>query len=74
MKSKTSKGLYTGMLLLDLQNAFDTVNHDILLKPLVLDQCLGLNLVYPVDNFLYISIMYYQTHVMKHLVNLKAVS
>ena len=30
----------------------------------ILDECLGLNLIYPVDNNLYISIMYHQTQVM----------
>ena len=34
IKSQTSKGLYTGMLMLDLQKAFDTVDHDILCKKL----------------------------------------
>ena len=34
LKNNTSKGLYTGMLLLDLQKAFDTVDHDILCKKL----------------------------------------
>ena len=32
--TQTSKGLYTGMLMLDLQKAFDTVNNDILCKKL----------------------------------------
>ena len=34
IKSQTSKGLYTGMLMLDLQKAFDTVDHDKLCKKL----------------------------------------
>ena len=34
IKTQTSKGLYTGMLMLDLQKAFDTVDHDILCKKL----------------------------------------
>ena len=34
IKSQTSKGFYTGMLMLDLQKAFDTVDHDILCKKL----------------------------------------
>ena len=34
IKIQTSKGLYTGMLMLDLQKAFDTVDHDILCKKL----------------------------------------
>ena len=29
-------GLYTGMILIDLQKAFETVNHDILLKQMEL--------------------------------------
>ena len=33
-KTQTSKGLYSGMLVLDLQKAFDTVDHDILCKKL----------------------------------------
>ena len=34
IKTQTSKGLYTGMLMFDLQKAFDTVDHDILCKQL----------------------------------------
>ena len=34
IKTQTSKGLYTGMLMLDLQKTFDTVDHDILCKKL----------------------------------------
>ena len=34
IKTQTSKGLYTGMLMLDLQKAFDTVDHGILCKKL----------------------------------------
>lgn len=33
-KSNSSHGLYTGMVLLDLQKAFDTVSHDILCNKL----------------------------------------
>ena len=33
-KTQTSKGLYTGMLMLDLQKAFNTVDHEILCKKL----------------------------------------
>ena len=34
IKTQTSKGLYSGMLMFDLQKAFDTVDHDILCKKL----------------------------------------
>ena len=40
IRLECDKGNYTGMLMLDLQKAFDTVNHDILLTKL---KCLGLN-------------------------------
>lgn len=32
IRNNNSKGLYTGMVMLDLQKAFGTVNHDILWK------------------------------------------
>ena len=34
IKTQTSKGVYTGMLILDLHKAFETVDHDILCKKL----------------------------------------
>jgi len=34
VKSQTAKGLYTGMIMLDLQKAFDTVDHTILCEKL----------------------------------------
>ena len=34
IKSQTARGLYTGMIMLDLQKAFDTVDHQILCKKL----------------------------------------
>lgn len=34
IKHETSKGLYTGMIMLDLQKAFDTVDHLILCEKL----------------------------------------
>ena len=34
IRQQSSKGLYTGMIMLDLQKAFDTVDHKILCKKL----------------------------------------
>jgi hypothetical protein len=34
INGNTSKGLFTGMVMLDLQKAFKTVDHDILCKKL----------------------------------------
>ena len=36
IKSQTAKGLYTGMIMLDLQKAFDMVDHEILCNKLKL--------------------------------------
>ena len=52
------KGLHTGMILIDLQKAFDTLDHDILLEKM---ECLGfkklllngLNHIFQTENFLY---------------------
>jgi hypothetical protein len=40
IKQESEKGNYTGMFMLDLQKAFDTADHDILLMKL---KCMGLN-------------------------------
>ena len=42
IKQESEKGNYTGMVMLELQKDFDTVDHDILLMKL---KCMGLNYV-----------------------------
>ena len=48
-------GLVTGMILIDLQKVFDTINHDILLKKLTIMVFLitllnGFNFIYQIVN------------------------
>ena len=43
IKTQISKGLYTGILMLDLQKAFDSVGHDNLCKKL---KAIGIKSVY----------------------------
>ena len=48
-------GLLTGMILIDLQKAFDTINHDILLKKMASlgfsNHSSGFNRIFPVEGF-----------------------
>ena len=57
VKQESDKGLYTGMVMSDLQKAFDTVNHKILLSKL---SALGVNNV---------SVDWFKSYLSDHLIN-----
>ena len=64
IKTQTSKGLYTGMIMLDLQNAFDTVDYSILcdkLRAMGIILWNGFNLTYQIECKLLKAMMHTQT-------------
>ena len=50
MTSDFELGLYTDMILVDLQKAFDTVNHNVLIKKMEFLGFSGLNIIYQIGN------------------------
>ena len=50
MTSDFELGLYTDMILVDLQKAFDTVNQNVLIKKMELLGFSGLNINYQIGN------------------------
>ena len=50
MTSDFELGPYTDMILVDLQEAFDTVNQNVLIKKMELLRFSGLNIIYQIGN------------------------